>query len=228
MKIGIIVLCRFSSSRLLGKILIDVNGKPILQHILDRLKLVSNADQVIVATSNDNTDEPIKDFCAQHDIPVFRGSLNNVASRFLACAQHYGFDYAIRINGDNLFIDHSVIVDMIEIAKQNKYDLISNVPGRTFPYGMSVEILRTQFYQSIIYKISDTPHQEHVTSYLYDSENLGNRFIYLNNKVPEARGIQLAIDTPEDLHKAKALLEDLSNFGPDIKLKEIFEKYKNL
>ena len=82
MKIGAIVICRYNSSRLPGKILKKINGKPILTYIIERLKCVQNLDDFIVATSINTTDQPIVDYCIKNQIKYFRGSLENVAERF--------------------------------------------------------------------------------------------------------------------------------------------------
>ena len=120
MKIGIIVLCRYNSSRLPGKILLKISGKTILQHIIDRLLCVKGGYPICVATSSEIDDKPIIDYCKGNNIKFFDGSKKNVASRFLNCAKANNFDYATRINGDNLFTDPLIIEDMINIAKTNK------------------------------------------------------------------------------------------------------------
>jgi spore coat polysaccharide biosynthesis protein SpsF len=106
MRIGIIVLCRYSSSRLPGKILLPLYGKPILEYILEKITSVVPKDSVVVCTSDLKTDDSISTYCTDKGYNCFRGSLDNVAQRFLNCADHYQFDYIVRINGDNLFLDN--------------------------------------------------------------------------------------------------------------------------
>jgi spore coat polysaccharide biosynthesis protein SpsF len=88
-KIGIIVLCRYNSSRLPGKALKLLNGRSVLGHILDRLSYVSN--QIIVATSDQKSDDEIEKFCNYSNVECYRGSLNNVSNRFLSVRNHYEF-----------------------------------------------------------------------------------------------------------------------------------------
>lgn len=229
MKTGIIILCRYNSSRLPGKILKQLRGKPILAYILERVRLVTNAHEVVVATSHEPGDDPIIDYCQSQDIPYFRGSLNNVAQRFLDCALAYGWDYAIRINGDNLLVDSNIITEMIKIASSKNYDFISNVKGRTFPIGMSVEIVNVAFYQAALAHFQDDRYQEHVTLYFYEHEEAVPRpYFYYNTEVPEAQGLKLALDTPADFEKIESMIRSMDKDHTHYQLREITELATNL
>ncbi|RBI67802.1 hypothetical protein DQ400_08955 [Vreelandella sulfidaeris] len=224
MKIGIIILCRYSSSRLPGKALKEIAGRSVLGHIIDRLKIGANSYPIIVATSEDESDDPIARFCTHSNTPCFRGPLNDVSSRFAACAEAWELDYAVRINGDNIFTDPETLIAMMAIAQTGIYDFITNVPGRTFPYGVSVEILRTAFYRETLI-CQDENHREHLTSWLYENESVGNRYVYLNDHTPEAEGLQLALDTIEDLSSLTQIIERMSRRPSSYTLKEIAKLY---
>jgi spore coat polysaccharide biosynthesis protein SpsF len=201
---GVVILCRYNSTRLPGKILIDIDGKPVLQHIIDAISdLTLN---FVVATSEASTDEPIVDYCEKNEIPYFRGNLPNVAKRFMDAAAFCGFDYAVRINGDNLFVNMEVLEKMLNIKDIENIDLLTNVPGRTYPFGMSAEMVRMDFYQKHYQYFNDS-HKEHVTLYFYDNPEIGQRLEIKNDKVPNASGLNLAIDTAEDLKRAKFILK---------------------
>ncbi|MDN5199976.1 hypothetical protein QQ008_01355 [Fulvivirgaceae bacterium BMA10] len=228
MKIGIIILCRYSSSRLPGKILKKINGKTILERIVERLEKVSKAHQVIVATSDEQSDDAIEIFCHDNDIPVFRGDLDNVAKRFLDCALHHELDYAIRINGDNIFADPVIIDQMIEILDDRSYDLVTNVPERTFPIGMSVEILKTSFYQQILKKFTTKDYLEHVTLYLYDHPTAGDFFYFYNKTCPQAKGLKLAVDDAFDLENISRIISELEKSKSFYSLTEIYDAINKL
>lgn len=206
MKTGIIILCRYSSSRLPGKILKTIEGDTLLSNIIKRLHRSIHKLPVVVATSTDSSDDIVESYCLKNDINVFRGPLNDVAARFLQCALEYQLDYAIRINGDNLFTDPMLIDEMVDIAINNNYDFVSNVEGRTFPHGLSVEILRTSFYSLIYQNLTSDRLKEHVTLFLYENPQLGNRLNFKNNICPFQGSIQLAIDTPADVEMAKKII----------------------
>ncbi len=225
MKVGAIVICRYNSSRLPGKILKSIDGQPIITHIIKRLKQIDGLE-VVVATSLKKTDNPIEKYCLKNYQSYFRGSLNNVASRFSETAQAFNFDYAIRVNGDNLFIDIEAMKKMIALAKTNKFDFISNVKGRTFPYGMSIEIAKTSSYAKLQTQFSEDRHLEHVTSYIYENESCCKIKYHLNTAYPEASGLKIAIDTAEDFIRAKKIVEKLPNGLDHYSLQDIAKLIK--
>ncbi len=227
MKIGFIILCRYNSSRLPGKILRTIHQKPILQYIVDSLSELVDKDAIVVATSEEATDNPIAEYCKANNINLFRGDLNNVSKRFLDCAKTYGWDYATRINGDNLFVDTRTIQDMLKIAQTNKYDFVSNVKNRTFPKGMSVEMVKTDYYQEQYQRFTEPDHFEHVTIFLYQNDNNQNYYYFYNTRCPEAAGLQFAIDTQEDFDLAEQIIRQLGrtfNFN----LEDVLEVYQTL
>jgi sialic acid synthase SpsE/spore coat polysaccharide biosynthesis protein SpsF (cytidylyltransferase family) len=205
MKIGIIILCRYNSRRLPGKALTEIQGRTILSYIVERVQLAAPSRPLVVATSIDKSDNPIASYCQRAGIECFRGSLNDVSNRFLSCADSYNWDYAVRINGDNLFVDINSLHAMLAIADTAQYDFVTNVPGRTFPYGMSIEIMKVDFYRIAVSRMEDPKHHEHVTSYLYDNSEFGDRYVYINQEYPEASGLHLAIDTLKDIKLANKI-----------------------
>ncbi len=227
MKVGIIILCRYDSSRLPGKILKEINGKPILLYIIERLSCVVSTNSIVVATSEENSDDPIVEFCRKSGIQVFRGSLLDVASRFLTCAKKFNFDFAFRINGDNLFVDIDLIRSALSIAHTGEYSFISNVHNRTFPKGMSIEGVNVELYASEYPKFN-IYQREHVMPYFYDNGDRIRHFYIYNVAVPELAGVQLAIDTETDYDFAKKIVSKFkiaqSNYG----LKEIATIIKSI
>ena len=222
MKVGIILLCRYNSSRLSGKILKQINGRSVLGHILDRLNFLSHNNQIIVATSDEKSDDDIEEFCRYSNVDCYRGSLDNVADRFLSCAKYYGLDYAIRINGDNIFTPWDVLIPMIAIAKTDNYQFITNVVGRTFPKGMSIEIINTKFYADNIDKFSSED-KEHVTLWFYKNSDVCKKYEYLNDIIEEAKGLDLALDTQEDFENTKYIMSQMDRYPATYTFKEIIQ-----
>lgn len=204
---GIIVLCRYNSSRLPGKILREINGKPILQYIIERLNDLKEEYPFVICTSQEATDDPIVNFCIENGIKYFRGSLDNVALRFLNCAKENGFNNAVRINGDNLFLDDTLIKSVIEIIESKELNFISNVKDRTFPKGMSIEIVDTAFYESS-YPFFKDGDFEHVMTYFYRGNLDKIEFVY--NEKPMISTVNLAIDTLEDFENAELILNKMN------------------
>ncbi|MFH1868825.1 MAG: hypothetical protein ABH843_07630 [Candidatus Omnitrophota bacterium] len=226
MKTGIIIPARYDSKRLPGKVLEKINGKEVLLYIYERLKMISRIKDIVVATSSEESDNRIAEFCLKNYIECFRGPKDDVAARMLDCANSYGFDYFVRINGDNIFADFSVIEQMIEIATKGGYDFVNNVNGRTFPAGMSVEILNSLFYGNIIKHFKGHKYNEHVTSYLYEHEPEMNSFVFLNTICPEAKYIKLALDDDNDLRFIEWIVGKMKRSHTSYSLKEIYELSK--
>jgi len=211
MKIGIIILCRYNSKRFPGKILTKIHQESVLSHIVNRLKHISKEAKLIVATSYENLDNYIIEECEKLNVEVFRGALKNVAKRFMDCMSYYNLDYGVRINGDNFFVDPKLILKMMEIPHFENYDLITNVPSRSFPYGMSIEIVKSNTYAIMYSNIMQTGEEEHVTSWFYKNKNKIKMFEYLNIEYKHASGLNLALDTESDKDYIEKIYDNLEN-----------------
>jgi spore coat polysaccharide biosynthesis protein SpsF len=223
-KIGVVILSRYSSSRLPGKALKEINGKKILEYIIERVIQVCPIENIVLATSFEASDDPIATFAENYGVGLYRGSLDNVARRFYESAIQKGWQYAIRINGDNIFLDINVLKEIYTLALTQEYDFISNVKGRTFPKGMSVEAVRL-FHFSILLPVieNDLNYREHVTLYLYEHDD-GTKYKYIfNNDIINVAGIQMALDTQEDLERSQKIINQFH--GPHFcyNLKEIYK-----
>ena len=201
MKIGVILLCRTSSSRLPNKIFSEFCGASVLTHILFRLSKVISISEIIVATSDHISDDEIETYCNRSALKCFRGSHDNVVDRFYQCAVSYNLDYAVRINGDNVFIDGISLLRMLSIARTDIYDLITNIPGRTFPNGMSIEIIKSDALTNVFRNARNTAHSEYVTNYMYENKNDFRVFIYENVEFSNLKGLNLKLDTYADLER---------------------------
>ena len=186
-----------------------LENKPLLRHVYDAVASVLSQTQIVIATSEESSDDPIASYCDENSINNYRGSLNNVSERFIETARRNSFDYAMRINGDNLFVELTTVRKMIRDAEES-LDFYSNVPGRSFPFGMSVEMVQTDFYESLLPSINQSAkYQEHVTLSLYEHPEIGRRKYYQNEEFPAASGIHLSIDTPQDAEIAQCMLKQL-------------------
>ena len=227
-KIGVVILARYNSSRLPGKALMCIQEKPVLLYIIERLTQVVPMEDILIATSIEESDNFIEEFAKDHNISCFRGSLNNVADRFFLAALSKRWDYVTRINGDNIFVDTNLLRRMIGIALGGEYDFISNVKDRTFPKGMSIEIIKVNFYKRVLpFILNDDDYKEHVTLYLYHNE-LGIYKFIKNKEVPEAGGIQMALDTPDDFNRSEVIVKHFIKPHWFYNLSEIHEIYIRL
>ena len=144
--INCIITSRMSSKRLPEKALHQLQGKPMLRHVHDRLLKCKKVSRIIVATSVEKDDDAIADYCNIHGISVFRGSLNDVSKRLIDCVYKYPCDAFVRISGDSPLIDPKLVDKVIEAYSEKFYDLCTNVFVRTYPKGQSVEVIRTKTF----------------------------------------------------------------------------------
>ena len=145
---------------------------------------MQNLDDFTVATPSMQLINPSWIIALKIKQNILEEILKNVAERFLHAGLKFDYDYAIRVNGDNLFLDHKLISEMISILDLNHYDLVSNVKDRTFPKGISVEIVNMKFYKSFWIN-STNPNTEHVTNYMYEHPNCGNFYHFINHTSPK-------------------------------------------
>lgn len=223
MKIGLIILCRFNSLRLPGKILRKINDKEVLSYIYERLLLSKYASQIVLATSDYEDDDCIEKYCKFKGIPCYRGDKDNVSQRYLDCATHFGFDYAVRINGDNILLDAQLIDTLVDKAVNGNFDFVSNVKERTFPEGISVEVINTNFYHNAIKHFNEFRYNEHVTLYFYEHEIGKYYFHYRSNTSVLPK---LSLDTETDLKFITQIISLMKMPHTNYFLEEIIELAK--
>jgi spore coat polysaccharide biosynthesis protein SpsF len=206
MKIITIVPARMDSTRLPGKPLRLLHGKPLLQHVLNRAQCIPDVSSVVLATTARRVDDPLVEFAEQNGLAAFRGALENVAQRFLDCAQHFQADAFIRVNGDSPFLDSALIGTGACAAAD--VDFVTNLIGRTFPYGISVEIVKTAVYGQIYQRLTTDSEREHVTAYIYQHIN-HFKVRSLTSPRPELSAARLTVDTPADLALLQRVFKQL-------------------
>jgi spore coat polysaccharide biosynthesis protein SpsF (cytidylyltransferase family) len=193
-----------SSMRLPGKVLMNIAGKPMLERVRDQVMQAHGVKKVVIATSNNASDDPIGQFCFLRNISCFRGALNDVAGRFLSVIERECAEEFIRISGDSPLIDPSLIDIAIAEYGCGPYDLVTNVLDRTFPKGQSVELVRTSSFKKMYADLIDMDDREHVTKAFY--RNKSNFRIKNFTAEPPAGDVQLSVDTEEDLKKVTAII----------------------
>ena len=202
----VIVQARMSSKRLPGKVLMNCIDRPILKWVIDRAKNCSNDVRIVVSTSNHGSDDVIEDYCKNIGVDCFRGSLDNVADRFLKTCTSCGEDKFIRVCGDSPLIDSKIIDKAIEICKKNTFDLVTNVFPRSFPKGQSVEIISLSALKNLIKSEINELEKEHLSLGIYQRNNL---FKIKNFKSSEGdfSQIQLSVDTQKDFQLVQEIIK---------------------
>ena len=216
-KLGIIVQAHMGSSRLPDKMLKDLCGRTVLGHVISRLKRVRNADALIIATSDLPEDDAIVEECRKYHADVFRGSNEDVLSRFYHAAVTYGLTDVARVCADNTLIDWNVIDDEIAAYRTGKHERVN--PSANVPLGLGCEIFSFDMLKEACQKASEHYQHEHVTPYLYEHYAPPYCPPYPN----DYSKYRFTLDTEQDWNLIKNIYHALYRNGEDITLDRVVE-----
>ena len=222
MKVTAIIQARMGSTRLPGKVLMEVKGRTILEHVLFRIKKCKNIDDIIVATTTSYKDDALVQKIKDMNVKCFRGEEQDVLSRYYFAALKFNASNILRITSDCPLIDPFVTDDIVSFYKNNKYDLVSNVITRTYPRGLDTEVFSFESLEKA-YKLADKSYErEHVTPYLY--ENDFKKYDYKNPA--DNSKFRWTLDTMEDFNFIKLIYENLYDKNKDFKMDDILRFLK--
>jgi len=191
-----LVFSRMDSTRLPGKALLELAGVPVLGRVLNRLGMCRELDGIVVCTTTRSIDDPIAEFADNAGVQIVRGDTFDVLSRARAAMMMISADAAVRISGDSPFIDPALVDKMVSLHRQTPCDLTTNVHPRTFPAGMSVEVIQAQSLAKLDQQSLSADDREHVTTYFYRHADQ----FEINNHAAKAphTDVDLALDTEDD------------------------------
>ncbi len=175
MKTLAIIQARMGSSRLPGKVLLELAGKPMIQHVIEQTQRAAQLDSILIATTTDESDRPVADFAAAMGIPHFRGSLHDVLDRYYQAARAHQPDIIVRITADCPLIDPGIIdqtISLLTAERSPSIDFACNrLPppfGRSFPIGLDVEACTFSALERAWKESTATFHREHVMPFIYE------------------------------------------------------------
>lgn len=200
----VIVQARMNSSRFPGKVLYKIKDRPVLQHILDSVLCCCASDQIVVATSLHEFDDPIAEFCAANSFGCFRGSLENVAERFLRVIEIHQPDVFLRISGDSPLFDYRTVEEACGLWESG-LDLLTTVGGYQ-QSGMHVEFVKSATFCAAYPKFSMPGHYEHVTKFFYENEEKFHIRRILS-PLPLNEKMKFSLDTNDDLRIIKEVFD---------------------
>ena len=203
MKVVAIIQARMGSSRLPGKVLMDLHGRPVLDHVLTRLRRARGVNMIGLATSNLPADDAIETWAAGQGVPIHRGSEEDVLDRFHAAALAWQADVVVRITADCPILDPDVVSAAVAAYLEAPCDYLSNAVERTYPDGLDVEVFSQAALQRAWEQATSPRHREHVTSYLYDHPDQF-QLKALRQSVDRSR-LRWTLDTPDDLRFLRAV-----------------------
>lgn len=223
MKTEIFVQARMGSTRLPGKVMKQVLGRPLLSYLIERLKRVKEADNLVILTTTLPEDDLIISLCEEEGVPWFRGSEENVLERYFQAAKQREVDAIVRITSDCPLIDPGVVDLVIRTYKKSlpSYDYVSNSLERTFPRGQDTEIFSFQALEKAFLSAVNLEEKEHVTVYLYAHPEL----FQLKNVAhhPSLGNLRWTVDTPEDFKLIRLILEQLYPANPRFSMGDVLQ-----
>ena len=207
-----IIQARMTSTRLPGKVMADICGQPSLSLMLSRVRRANRLDKIVVATTDNETDDPVAELCRELGVAVFRGDEADVLGRYVQAAEEHNADPVVRLTADCPMIEPAVIDLAIEEFANRGCDYISNGLVRSYPDGLDVEVFSMEALRRAEREAEHPFSREHVTPYI---KSQGPEFpsvpFSLANLEYEAdfSHVRWTLDTPEDLELLRELVAKL-------------------
>lgn len=226
MKVGIIIQARLGSTRLPRKILKEFyDGKTLLETVIANLQRVPEAKIIVATSTNPNNDE-LEIFLKERGITVFRGSEDDVVSRFIGAAEENKVDGIVRICSDNPFLDWHGVAGLIDKAKTSDADYIgyriNDTPSIKTHFGFWGEYVTLETLKRVVATTEEKPAHEHVTIHIYTHpEEYKCEWIECPDFLHGRNDIRLTVDNIEDFENAQMVYKTLYENNPDFGLEEV-------
>jgi len=213
-----VIQARLGSTRLPGKVLLDLYGTPILGHVVRRVQAASRISRVLVATTIHSEDDAVADWCSTAGVGCFRGSPGDVLDRFAKCIDEWPCRRLVRITADCPLIDPGVVDAAVALHESGSFDYVSNLHPPTFPHGLDIEVVSAALLKQVWEEATLPSHREHVTLYIRENRE---RFRFGNITFGrDASRFRVTVDRPEDYEFMKVFL---GLIPPGIELPSLYE-----
>ena len=220
MKIIAIIQARLGSTRLPGKVLLDLEGRTVLEHVIRRVRSSKFVNDIIVATTINKEDLEIVKLCASLGISVYCGSVDDVLDRYFQTARLFKAYHIARITSDCPLIDPKIIDDVVALHLSEKSDYTSNILKETFPDGQDTEIFTFNALKEAWKNANLASEREHVTPYIRKNPLFKHVNLEYNEDLSQKRW---TLDNPEDFEFIKIIYENLYKKNPFFGMEEILK-----
>lgn len=220
-----VIQARMTSTRLSGKVMLPIIGKPVIWRIYERLKFSKKIDKICISTSTNSEDDVIVDFAKENKISYHRGSESNLISRHLGAAKEFGAETIVRITADDPVVDPEIVDQLITLYENNNdTDFVSNTKVHSFPIGLDVEIIPIKTLEKFLKK-SDNPtfYEYFISAYIYEHPN---EFKSVGLQLDKPSLLRWTLDYPEDYEFMKQIYSHLYKSGEVFHMKDIQELLK--
>ncbi|MEI7423454.1 MAG: glycosyltransferase family protein [Prolixibacteraceae bacterium] len=205
--IAAIIQARTGSIRLPNKVFKSLCGKPLIWHIVNRIKFSKKIDKIILATTQNPNDDILEIWALKNGISCFRGNENNVLDRYYQTANHYSADTIVRITADDPFKDPEIIDEVIKLFEESNLDFAYNNAPPTFPEGLDTEVFSFKALQKAWENSTDYFEKEHVTQYFYRNPSLFRQLCLKN--CSDLSYLRWTIDTLPDWEMTEIIYNKL-------------------
>lgn len=224
-KVAAIIQARMTSSRLPGKVMRRIIDRPLLLHMIERVQSATMIDRIVVATTLNKQDDPIVELANRHGISVFRGSENNVLSRYRHAAKKFNVKNIMRLTADCPLIDPELLDELVNFFFTGQYDYASNCLEPTLPDGLDAEVITFEALDRVFSSACLPSHLEHVTLYL--RENMEHFKIGIWKYNTDLSEYRLTVDQYEDFDLITRIFNILYHQKPDFRLKDIMRTLRD-
>ena len=214
MKLVATIEARMTSSRLPGKVLLPVLGKPVLHHLVTRLRAVPSLDEIVLATTVNATDDVLETFAKEEAIGCFRGSEDDVMSRVIGAAESANADVVVEITGDCPIIDPELVEQTIRMFKAHDADYVSNSLIRSYPDGMDTQVFRLETLKRSAGMTNDPLDREHVSRHICKHPELFRHVHLIAPPSLHWPELGLTLDEDADYRLLKKIIETLVSKDP--------------
>ena len=207
MKTVAIVQARLGSSRLPGKVLVDLAGDTMLARVVERLRAARSIDDIVIATTTKETDEPVVREARRLGVAAWRGSEQNVLARYIGAARTFRAGAVVRITSDCPLLDPETIDRVVGALRSAPVDYASNTHVRTYPRGLDVEAFYLETLERIFNLATSASAKEHVTAYLMEKPD-AFALRHVTTEIDDS-DLRWTVDTEEDLALVRTLYAEL-------------------
>jgi spore coat polysaccharide biosynthesis protein SpsF len=223
MKSVAVIQARMGSSRLPGKMMLHLEEREALSHVIHRVKEATEVDEIVVATSEKDQDLVIAKQAQKSEVSVYRGDEYDVLQRTFRAATGADAELIVRIAGDCVFTSPEIIDHMLSRLREKEFQYISNKFNRTFPFGLDVEVFTKRSFETVAANATEPHEREHVTTYYLENpedfsvENVRSDEVFEQDRYHNRTDIELVLDEADDYFYLDKIYRSLEPGNRDIR-----------